>query len=267
MEENIIEERSLLAGIEDEVEVEETQDQDIVVLEHGKQKFERPEGIPDHFWNEEEGAYKADEILKAYKEEQQKALSLRQKLSKGFHNVPQSPENYTLAEDDIEVNEEELDKFREIAHKNGLTQEQFNSLILDLHDTYGNDEGDSNYNFQLSEEQAQRILNEEMEKLGPNGTQVLTNIRSWGRSLMKQGVISQEHFDTLINMPVSAEQVKVLDILRNISGHIANIPAGIGDPSGLASEEEINMMIASPDYETNPVKQKAVRDYFEKKYR
>ncbi|MBW8308087.1 MAG: hypothetical protein K0M45_00335 [Candidatus Paracaedibacteraceae bacterium] len=268
MEENIVEERSLLTGVEENDSAETNQqDQDVVVLENGKQKFDRPADIPDHFWNEEEGSYKADEILKALKEEQQKALSLRQKLSKGFHNVPQTADHYSLEAEDLEIDEEELSQFKTIAHKNGLTQEQFNSLIKDLHETYSEEEEANAYNTQLSEAYAQKMYEEEMGKLGPDGKQVITNIRSWGRSLLKQGVINQEHFDTLVSMPVSANEIKLLDILRNVSGHIANIPTGIGESTDHASEAEIHKILASPDYEKDPVLQRKVKDYYERVYR
>jgi len=52
------------------------------------QTFQKPDNLPAEFWDEEKGTYKSDSILSALEQEKQKALALRQKLSKGFHNVP-----------------------------------------------------------------------------------------------------------------------------------------------------------------------------------
>lgn len=273
-EDNVIS-NSLLEGGNDQdtQESKEEVEENPVVLDNTPQKHERPEGIPEEFWDETAGSYKSDAILKAYESEKEKALSYRRKLSGGFHNVPESLEEYNIDESwDIKT-DDDAHRMRTIAHEAGLTQEQFHNVMSKYLELYGYDSdvykevwGDREINIspEVAAQREKEYLAEEMKKLGPDGPQVVSNIRSWGRSLMKQGAIGQETFDVMMSMGTNAAQVKVLDQLRNISGHIASIPARIGDDVGGTTREEVDLLISSPDYETNPVKQRQVREYFER---
>lgn len=266
---------SLLEGEDGQDTQESTEEveENPVVLDNTPQKHERPEGIPEEFWDETSGSYKSDAILKAYESEKEKALSYRRKLSGGLHNIPEDMSEYEIDESwDIKT-DDDANRMKLIAHEAGLTKEQFNSVMSKYLELYGYDSdaykevwGDREIEVspEVIAQREKEYLAEEMKKLGPDGPQVVSNIRSWGRSLMKQGAIDQETFNVMMSMGTNAAQVKALDQLRNISGHIASIPARIGDDVGGMTREEVDQLIASPDYETNPVKQRQVREYFER---
>lgn len=266
-EDNVIS-NSLLEGGNDQDTQESTEEveENPIVLDNTPQKHERPEGIPEEFWDETAGSYKSDAILKAYESEKEKALSYRRKLSGGMHNIPEEAKLYNAPESFEVKDMDDFSLLQQIAFESNLTQEQFATLVEKLSAMEDNQEDSVEHSIspEVAAQREKEYLAEEMRKLGPDGPQVVSNIRSWGRSLMKQGAIGQETFDVMMSMGTNAAQVKVLDQLRNISGHIASIPARIGDDVGGTTREEVDLLISSPDYETNPVKQRQVREYFER---
>lgn len=230
-----------------------------------KQFFEKPEGVPDEFWDKEKGVYKADDIYKAYQTEQQKALGLRQKLSKGFQNAPQDPSGYQIGEE-LEIRDEaEVEKLKTLAHKAGLSQEQFSTLLKEVSESLGEDSG---HDAEEVEMRAQRVYEEEMKKLGENAPQMINNLKDWGRTLYKQGVYSEDEYKEFLNMPVSATQVMLLSKLRQASGYVMDVPTSSSTPaSGDYSREEINKILASKEYDQgDPVLRKKVDEYFARMY-
>lgn len=229
-----------------------------------KQFFEKPEGVPDEFWDREKGVYKADDLYKAYQTEQQKALGLRQKLSKGFQNAPQDPSGYQIGEE-LEIRDEaEAEKLKVLAHKAGLSQEQFSTLLKEVSESFGDDNG---HDPEEVEMRAQRVYDEEMKKLGENAPQMISNLKDWGRTLYKQGVYSEDEYKEFLNMPVTATQVMLLSKLRQASGYVMDIPTNSAPVSGDYSREEINKILASKEYDQgDPVLRKKVDDYFARMY-
>lgn len=238
------------------------------------QTFERPKDVPEEYWDDKSGSYKGDQLLNALKAEQQKALGLRQKLSRGHQNAPSEANAYQLQVDDqdIQINEDDdgIQLFRNIAFKNNLSQEQFNGVVSEFFNAYkeGNLESNDNEDDdpEFAEEQAIAYMETERNKLGENANQILTNINAFGRQLYKQGVLSKDDLETFKNIGVSAENIRLLDKLRTAAGYISDIPIDVQPLSNLPSKEEIDQIVASPEYQTDRVLQKKVSDYFVKVY-
>lgn len=230
------------------------------------QIFQKPDNLPAEFWDEEKGTYKSDSILSALEHEKQRVSTLRNKLSKGFQNVPETADHYVLdgfdSEDISEEDAESLQRFKNIAHKNGLSQEQFNSLLSDFKEAFPYNTEDPVSN----EERVQAMYNQEMEKLGEHAQQYIENLRSWGRSMVMSKAISKEDYKTLTNMAITADEVRLLDKLRGVSGFISDIPIveSVGD---LADEAEIQRIMADPKYDTDTILQRRVETYYKNKYR
>ncbi len=228
-----------------------------------KQFFDRPEGVPEEFWDKDKGVYKSEDIYKAYQAEQQKALGLRQKLSKGFQNAPQDPSGYQLAEGFEVRDEEAVNKLKSLAHKVGLSQEQFNTMLkeaTEFEDGNSHDPEEANL-------RAQQVYEQEMSKLGENAPQIINNIKDWGRTLYKQGIYSEEEYKEFLNMPVNATQVNLLSKLRQASGYVMDVPVGSAPVDGDYSREEINKILASKEYDQgDPVLVKKVNDFFNRMY-
>jgi len=117
----------------DFVQPSEDQDTSVKVCETKPEeahKLQTPEQLTAQFWDEDNGSFKTNELIKEYKKEKDKSLGLRQKLSKGQPVAPESPESYQIDaakmadEIGIEIPENDpgLDIFRKVAFENGLDQ-------------------------------------------------------------------------------------------------------------------------------------------------
>lgn len=254
---------SLLAGNEAPEESVETVDDTISL----KKTFQRPDNVPEQFWDPDNGSYKGDDLFKAYKAEQDRAEGLRKKLSKGFQNVPDMPEKYQIdLGEDFEINTDDdgIQMFREISHKYGLSHEQFNGVLKEFSERMGDfsDDSDSG-NF---DEYKEQYFQEQIESLGDKGPALIKNVATYGRTLLTQGVFSEEEYNAFVAMPRSAAELKALNKMRMAAGYINDVPIDIGAPTDQLSEAEVQKMIADPNYDRDPVLQRKVTDYYTRKY-
>jgi len=229
----------------------------------------KPENLPDDFWDAEKQSYKGEDLFKAYESEKAKALGLRQKLSKGDQNAPKDVDGYKLEWDDeenpLDDSNPQVSVFKKIAHENNLNQEQFNGMLKSFQKEFK--AGSFDPNEELSEAETQQWRQEEMKRLGANHKQITDGFRSWSRQYVQTGVLTQEESERLLKMPASAEDLKILTKIKESAGFINDIPLGGVSVDGGHTREQIDALIASPDYydETKGAhSRKVVEDYFKK---
>lgn len=230
-------------------------------------KPEKPESLPIEYWDAEKNTVKTDDLIKAYESEKSKALGLRQKLSKGFQDAPKDVSGYQLEWDDEETPLDEdnpmLATFKEIAFENKLNQEQFNGFLKSFHKAFK--EGKLEQTQEMSEAQNKEWQETEMKRLGSNHKQIVDGYKSWGRSLVQNKVLTEDEFAEFVKMPASAEHIKILTKLKQASGYINDIPQSGVSVDGGKTREEIDALIASPEY-GDEIKGAAIRktvaDYF-----
>lgn len=256
---------------------QEEDQQTVDVFEEPKEDkpvtVERPDGLPNEFWDEDAGAFKSDELFKEYKKEKDIALGLRQKLSKGVSKPPESADGYQIDHDKladdigIEISEDDagLKIFRDVAFENGLDQEKFESIVKGYLEASKNSDLLQAPKEQTEEEQ-KAYVQSEMKKLGDDGAGVIQGIKNWNQQLYYDGLLNKEDFETAQNMGLNANEIRVINIYRRASGDLT-IPNNIKATDGAETQEDINKIMSSPDYESDGVLQKKVTDFFEKKYR
>lgn len=249
------------------------QDQVHILRGDDKQTFEKPEDVPDEYWDKETGAYKGDDLIKALKAEQQKSIGLRQKLSKGHQNVPQEASAYQVQladEVDIGDDDEGLELFRNIAFKNNLSQEQFNGVVAEFFNAYkdGNlGTNDNEEDEEAEQQRAEEYAAAEKAKLGEYADQAIANAKSLGRTLIQSGVLSEELLPDYMDMARNANQVKILNIFRDAMGYKSDIPTNLDNlVPGQESESAILQIMRDPTYETDLSLQKKVADYYKRNY-
>jgi len=273
-------ETGMLGGTTDADFVTPTEEQDtsVNVFETNPEeapKLERPEDLPAEFWDEENGAFKANDLFEEYKKEKDKALGLRQKLSKGQPVAPESPESYqidaTKMADEIGIeipeNDPGLDIFRKVAFENGLDQEKFENIFKGyMKEALNNKELQEMSQPQgPSEEDQKAYLDSEMKKLGDNAQGQIQGIKNWNQQLFYDGVLSKDDFETAQSMGMSAREIRVINAYRQAAGNMT-IPDTSMPIDGAPSEQEIQKMISSPEYESDPTLQKKVTDYYQQKF-
>ena len=237
-------------------------------------KFERPEDLPSQFWDEENGTFKANDLFDEYKKEKKIALDLRQKISKGQPKPPESPESYQINHEKIseelgyEIPEDDagIAIFKKVAFENGLDQDKFENILTGYMKEIMNhpDSGGEESN-EMSQEQQAAYQKEELGKLGGNAEGIIKGIKNWNQQLFYDGVFSEDDLKVAQNMGFSAAEIRVLNKYRESAGNLS-IPDGGTHIDGMESQQEIDKILASPEYETDPVLQKKVSDYFHKKY-
>lgn len=271
-------EESLLAGIEPEQE-EKTVDQ-IEEEEFNKQQEQadnkeestevsKPEGLDDSFWDEENKSIKQNDLIEAYKKEQEKALGLRRKLSeKGSDKAPKTTDEYVLDEslNELLPNESPTTTLlKEKALEAGLSKDKFNAFLSSVMPALKENGmlADSPLSEEEQEQQFEEYKQAELKKLGDNGPKILQGLANWGHALVNNGVLSKDELPVYNNLLTNAESIAVISKLRALTGE-QDIPVKTAVQDGLPSREEIDQLIASKEYqEGNADVHKKVKEYFE----
>jgi len=225
-------------------ESKETVDTDITI------KPEKPSSLPDEYWDADKNAVKTDDLIKAYEAEKNKALGLRKKLSTGSQNAPKEVSGYKLEWDDEETPLSDDDNFvsvfKEIAYENKLNQEQFNGLLKSFHKSYK--EGKLEKSEEQTQEEIRQWQLEEQRRLGPDHKKITDGYKGWGRQYVQNGVLTEEEYKEFLKIPASAEHMKIMTKIKNAAGFINDIPTNGVSVDGSKTREEIDALIAHPDY-------------------
>jgi hypothetical protein len=272
-------EESLLNGVEaeqpektiDEIEEEqynESQEEKKETTEDSS-TVEKPDGLDDAFWDEENKSIKQDDLIEAYKKEQEKALGLRRKLSeKGTDKAPKSAEEYMLDESLNELlpsDSPTTSLLKEKALEAGLSKDKFNAFLSSVMPALK--ENGMIADAPLSEEEQKQQFEEfkqaELDKLGKDGPKILQGLANWGAGMVNSGALSKDELPVFESMITDADSMTVLTKIMGMTGQ-KPIPVKTSVQDGLPSREEIDAIIASKAYdEGNPEAHRKVKEYFE----
>lgn len=207
---------------------------------------ERPEYLPEKFWNSEEGSPNIEGLAKSYSEIEskfgQRASVLREEIEadirKPREGVPKSADAYTYeiskeglpAGWEFEAHEDDpmLGWWRDTAFSREMTQEEFQAGI----DKY-------------VEMQVGGLPNKEAEiqALGDNAQERIDRV-----DLYLSKNLSEDEYNTLADFAVTADAIQVLEKLIGVQAEPSVSTFG-GDPStGNSSEDEIRSMMDDPRY-------------------
>jgi hypothetical protein len=264
---------SLLNGVEAEQE-EKTIDQ--IEEESSNNELEkassRPDFVDPEFWDQDNNKVKEEDLFKAFNAEKEKALGLRRKLSeKGSVKPPKTAEEYSLNESLNELlpsDSPAVSILKEKAFKAGLSKDQFNDFVSELMPALNEKGLISKGETELSDEEKQQQFNDyknaELAKLGKEGPMALQKLANWGDSLVNKGVISRDEKPVFEAMITDAPSIVLLNKLMSLTGE-SSIPVKTAVLDGLPSRQEIDQIIASPEYANGEAKaHRIVKDYFEK---
>lgn len=212
---------------------------------------DRPDWLPEQFWNKDTKQPNIEALAKSYKDTRAAHDAL-----KGA-KAPAKPEDYKFepaADSKFKVEKDDplLGIFRTAAHKHGIPQEAFQSIVGDV--LAGIFEGLP----------APIDPAEEVKKLGANGQAVVDGVVGWITGLESQGALSKEEADEIINIGSTANGIKALAKIMARAGEkpipLDAAPAG----EGLPSKEELYAMVAKPEYRTDEGYRNKVDGLFKK---
>jgi hypothetical protein len=170
---------------------------------------EKPEWLDEAYFDAKTGDIDAEGIVAKYNElkdsiEDKAGESVEDYATEEFY----ASEGMEGMSDDPAMN-----KALEAAKEAGLGVEQAHKFI-------------KNFMEGMSEFQAPEIDTEaELKKLGKNGTQVVSGLKTWIDGMQRNGDITEEVHAEIVKLGSTAEGIKALDFLRQKTGETA-IPTG-----------------------------------------
>jgi len=209
----------------------------------------RPDYLPEKFWNAEEGAPNIEGMAKSYSELEkkfsQRASSLKEELqaelmSERKEGVPESPEGYEFTAPEIpnmpegwdvqmQSDDPMLNWWRETAHQQGMSQEQFQDGInkyFDLH--FGS----------LPDREG------ELKALGDNAQDRIDRVDMW---LNKN--LDENEYNAIADFAVTADAIQVLEKIIGIEQSEPSLSSFEGEPmTGNVNEDKLRQMMDDPRY-------------------
>lgn len=181
-------------------------------------KPQRPEGLPENFWDPDKGAIRADQLVKSWRD-------LRGMVSRGEHKAPEKPEAYQLPaveglpEGFIGGEGDTLwPTLRTAAHQAGVTQKQLEALATPFLQAVAAAQKDGpSPDAKADPEAYKAAYAAEMAKLGPNGEALTRDVGGWMKGLASRGVLSGPELAALRGI-TTAEGVRALAKLREMTG-------------------------------------------------
>lgn len=203
---------------------------------------ERPEYLPENFWNQEKGEADIESMAKSWRD-------LRAKISKGAHNAP-ADGKYDLTALEMPDDNPMAGTLVSWAKDNGISQAQFDELATKIRTT------------------AQEVMGAEqidpaaeLKKLGPNANAMVNGMVDWARGLVSKGVWSKDDFEEFKIMGGTARGLQALVKIRE--AYEGRVPLETAPLDGAPSKEELYAMVNDPKYKTDAAYRQKVERMFQ----
>ena len=204
------------------------------------QEVERPEWLPEKFNS-------GEDLANAYGE-------LQKKFSQGKHKAPENYDTSIFDEAGIGDDDPLYNAYSEWAKENGISQDAFEQLA-----------GTFIQMAQSENQQAEVSYQEEYQKLGPNADAAIKSMTDWASGLVRKGVWSNDDFEEFKIMGGTAQGLRALQKIRSYYGD-KTVPTNVSPTTDAPSKEDLQAMIADPEYQTNPAFRAKVERMFENVY-
>lgn len=210
-------------------------------------KNERPEFLPEKFWDKDKAAPNLEAMAKSYAE-------LEKAFKAGKHKPP-ADGKYSLDTVAGKIPEDDplLAKYSEWAGKYGLSQAAFDELAREVVELAGS-----------SAQEAQISAQQERAALGPKADAIIGGMVQWAQKLVSSGVWSSEDFDEFKVWGGTAQGIRALMKLRESYEGRIPLPEPGGDIG--VSDEELHAMVGDPKYLSDPQYRMKVESMFQKRY-
>jgi len=195
--------------------------------------IERPDNVPEKFWNNETKSVNNDAVLESYNQ-----------LSSRFGSFTGAPDAYEfalseeLAEKGVELDGESplISQFTELAKEAGMNQDIANKLV--------NMFVEGQYADSLGAEEAETARQaEEMAKLGDNAAQRVNNIENWAKANL-----TPEQVEGLTEMATTAASVTAIEALIAKSKNAPMQTTDVNPASAISMEELQKLQFAKDEH-------------------
>ena len=235
-EENNAEEKNPMAHLEtkeDELKPEKIED------------LEKPDWMPKKFWDNKEGP-DVESLSKSY-------ADLEKKFSQGKHKVPEKYDLSAFEDANIAEDDPVMKVYTDWAKEAKISQAHFETLVQKVADLNG------------PVEDTTVSVQEEKQKLGTNADEIISSNVNWGRSLVRDGVFSENDYEQLTVLGGTAEGQLTIRKLRTLAGE-KDIPIQSAPILGEETPEHLHNLVQSEKYHNDPIYRKEVEKKFEKMF-
>ena len=215
------------------------------------EKLERPEWLPEKFWNDEDGP-ELEKMAKSYDE-------LQKQFSQGKHKAPDEYDTTIVTEQGFDENDTVVESTLEWAKKYGINQAAFDELVGTVTAIGGE-----------NERAIEQSYEEELAALGPNGNAIIKSNIDWSDGLERKGIISAEEREHLNDWGGTAVGQRLMQKMRGMSGDMSKIPIADVAEAGVSEADfkaETQSMMADPRYGSDPKFTREVEERFTRRYK
>jgi len=192
-------------ALEEGETIEHRADEEVEGEPTEEETFERPDFIPEKFWDDKEGP-DLEKMMKSYDE-------LQKQFSQGKHKAPKEYNTEVLTEAGYESNDPVVSTYLDWAQKYGVNQAAFDELASSITGMAGEDMA-----------AVQLDLKQEREALGPNADEILKSNINWADGLERKGIISDAERAELNIWGGSAVGQRLMQKVRSMTGDMSKIP-------------------------------------------
>jgi hypothetical protein len=199
--------------------------------------IERPDWLPENFWNGEKGEANFEAMAKSWSD-------MRKLVSAGKHKTPDGGKYDTSSLGESP----QAQQLAEFAAKHGLSQAAFDDLAAQAKE--------------MEAAAAGPVIDtqQEMQALGPNANAIINGMVGWARGLVNKGVWGADDFEEFKIMGGTAKGMRALMKMRE--AYEGRIPVEAAPVEGAPSKEELYGMVADPKYKTDAAYRQKVERLF-----
>jgi hypothetical protein len=246
-----VEDKGLLANMRAEEPANEDNKDEGIEHKAKEPVADRPDNIPEKFWDKEKGEARIDDAFKSISE-------LEKKLSQGKHKAPEEYDYEILDKNGWTKDDPVVGKFTEWSKQNNISQDNFNELVTQVIEIAGQ-----------GEEQEKINSEEELKKLGNNAKAVIKQNLDWIDGKVNQGVFTKEEGELMDTWGNTAQGIKLISKLKNLSGDLSPIPL-VDSVDVKESEDDftarMDSMMSNERYGDDPDYTRKVEKEFELRY-
>ena len=224
---------------------------------------QRPEIIPEKFWNSESGEVNIDDMAKSYahlekfasgKQEEVREAVIAELQAEASEGLPEDPTGYELPPLIEGLNEEIVEAnpltgwWREKCHEIGLDNEQFQSGINKYIDMMSAGAPD---------------LDAEIQNLGENGKERIEAVNAWASS-----VFPPEEFETIAStLGTSAQGIAALERIMDMNQSNMTTADAVAQPTRELTIADVKEMMNDKRYFDNRFREKSYVDQVDAAWR
>ena len=213
---------------------------------------ERPEGLPDDFWDTDTNSIKTSALLDGYRNEAKQKADLRKQISKGKPESPKSAEDYKIEYDEetsksIPEGDTTTELFKIAAHKYGLTQEQAQGVAADVRAAIAAHNKEHGGEPPMTAEQIaaddEKFRTEQKAILGDEGIRVMDALTARVAALYNKGSLNDDDKAAFINAAYDAKGVQFLQKWTSLAHDATSfIPSTNVINEDMATREQLDAM-------------------------